>query len=124
MNGDPSLAAGVAALILLLFLFLVQWRFRARIRHDMAGLRLGIELQAAAFEEKHGCLKTALAALEEFVRDVPEPPRPGALNQSARAEALRLLRSGVSADTAASSLGLCKREMRLLERVAHTLYAR
>ena len=48
MNGDPTLAAGVAALIFLAPLALAHWRFRVRTRLDVAGLRQGIEVLAAA----------------------------------------------------------------------------
>jgi hypothetical protein len=125
MSGDMALTAGsAAASISLVVLFLAQWRFRARTRRDLAGLRAALQLHVGDFEEKHAGLKKELSAIQAAAQDVPEPPRPGALNKSLRTQALHLLRSGASPETAAASLGLGKREMRLLERVALTLYTR
>jgi hypothetical protein len=124
MGLDAWMILSSAAASLALLSILAQWRFRARNRRDLAELRASAQRQADLFEEMQNEMKDSMAALEEAVRNAPEPPRPGALNKSERTQALQLLRSGVSTDVAASTLGLGKREVRLLERVAQTLYVR
>jgi hypothetical protein len=69
-------------------------------------------------------LKQGFDALEQFVLSPAEPPRAGSLNRSARSQALQLLRSGMSPETAAATLGMGRREMRLLDRVAQTFSPR
>jgi hypothetical protein len=114
--------AGAAGLS---FLFVpsaaVQWRRRRRNRRELADLREAIERQQMASLEMFSEVHRSVAMLEEGLRGVRETPKAGVLNRSARAQALQLLRSGLSAETAGPSLGIGKREMRLLERVSQTL---
>jgi hypothetical protein len=124
MNNQVILAimfTGAAGFVLALVLLAAQWRYRAQSRRDFEGLQRSFALEQKLCADTFLDLKRHLAAREQLPR---ETPKPGALSRSTRAEALRLLRSGLSHETAASSLGIGKREMRLLERVAHTLCAR
>ena len=70
------------------------------------------QIQAIA-EDLTASDKTAQASLE-MLRD-------GRLGMPARARALRMLRSGMAADTAATELGLPKNEVRLLAKVSGIL---
>jgi hypothetical protein len=124
MNIAPILPAASAALLGAAFSLALHWRVRVRNARDLAELKASAARQASFVEESQAGLRGEIAALEELVRSAPEPPRAGALNKSTRTQALQLLRSGVSADTAAYSLGLCKSEVRLLEQVAQSLYVR
>ena len=113
------LCTAAAGLILAIWFLVAQGKYRARIRCDVEELRRLFELERKVcadtfFERKEN---PAHAREEEHAGNA-EAGR--ALTRSSRAEALRLLRSGLSPETAASSLGIGKREMRLLERVART----
>ncbi len=124
MKVDPVWVATAATMLVAVLSVVLHARGRARNRRDLAELKASAARQASLFEETQAGIREEIAALEEFVRNAPEPPRPGALNKSIRTQALQLLRSGVSPDTAASSLGLGRQEVRLLERVAQSLYVR
>ena len=100
-------------------LLAAHWRYRARSRQDLNGLRELVEREQTRCADLFLEVKRNLADLEE--ESLQNAPKPGALSRSKRAEAMRLLRSGLSIEAAASSLGIGKREMRLLERVSQTL---
>jgi hypothetical protein len=126
MTLDPALAAAAASLLLVLLpavlLVAARRRSRTQTRGELECLRASFEREKITSAEALSELKKGLGALENQVRSAPEAPQPGGLNRSARAEALRLLRSGMSPETAAASLGMGKREMRLLERVSRTFW--
>ncbi len=124
MRFDLALTVSYAAMFLVWLSFAAQWRSRARQRTELAKLQVELDSQKAASSASFSELNRDVLALREEVRTPPEPPRAGGLNRSARAQALQLLRSGVSPESAATSLGMGKREMRLLEQVSQTLYAR
>jgi len=66
-------------------------------------------------------LRNALSSIEANMQTTEELLREGRLNRSTRAQALKMLRSGVSPETAANSLGMATRELRLLARVSELL---
>jgi hypothetical protein len=113
-----------AALFLVSLSMLLQWRGRSRSLRELAALRAEMESQKAASTQMLTDLRRGFEGLEETVRTPPEPPRAGGLNRSERAQALQLLRSGMSPESAAAALGMGRREMRLLERVSQTIYLR
>jgi len=113
-----------AALLLAVLSFVAQWRGQVRYRRELEEIRKTFERQQAESAEAASELRREFAALERSALAPPEPPGAGSLNRSTRARALQMLRTGISPETAAASLGLAKREMRLLERVAQTFCAR
>jgi hypothetical protein len=125
MNDQVTLAilcTIAAGLVLAIRLLVAQGRYRARIRCDVEELQRQFELERKVCADTFIELKENLARVRE--ENVRETPKAGALNRTTRAEALRLLRSGLAPETAASSLSVGRREMRLLERVAQTLCLR
>lgn len=64
-----------------------------------------------------GVVGDSLETSEKNAQSSLELLRDGRLGMAARARALRMLRSGVAADTAAAELGLGRNEVRLLEKV-------
>ena len=101
---------------------LVAWRrFRSELAADTMRLR----------EETARCEADCAARITEFrlqfdalavsMRNTEELLREGRLNRSSRAQAMHLLRTGVSPDTAAARLGMAKREMNLLSKVSLAL---
>jgi hypothetical protein len=124
MNNQITLAIVFTAggLVFAIALLVAQGRYRAQSRRDFEELRRSLELEHKLCADTFFELKENLAQVRE--ESQRETPRPGALSRGARAEAMRLLRSGLAPETAASSLGIGRREMRLLERVAQTLCVR
>jgi hypothetical protein len=113
--------AGVAGLMSALLALYQQRRQRNRSRRDLEALRGSMERQQMACLEMFSEVNRSLTTLEDGVKSLRETPKSGSLNRSIRTQALQLLRSGQSSDAAASSLGLGRRETRLLERVSQTL---
>jgi hypothetical protein len=92
-----------------------------RYRQDLEALRVSMESRQMVCLEMFAEAHRSIASLEERVSVARETPKSGALSRSARAQAMQLLRSGLSADTVAGSVGAGRREIRLLERVSHVL---
>jgi hypothetical protein len=65
-------------------------------------------------------LSRDVADLELNARNIEEAGL-GGLNRTKRSQAMQLLRSGMSPETAASTLGITTREMRLISRVSRIL---
>lgn len=124
MRTDPEMLLAAAGVLFALSALLTQWRNRVQARRERELLRKEFEMKIEACSETSQDLKKVLEALEESVRKAPELPAPGAMHRSVRTRALQLLRSGVSPDTAASSLAVSRREIRLLDQVAQLLYPR
>jgi hypothetical protein len=117
-----AVAAGVSGLALVAALLCLALGRRAAVRHrrDLAELRGSLEMALAACSLAIEEVKKEMAGRQTEAAAAPEPPRPGSLNRSARAEALKLLRSGMPAQAVGSATGMTSREVRLLERVAGT----
>jgi hypothetical protein len=68
--------------------------------------------------------KSAIESLEAGLRGPERALAEGRMGRSTRAEALRLLRSGIAPETAAASLGMPKHDLVLLSKVSNVLMAR
>lgn len=120
-----GIAAAVAiALVVTLFSLVWQWKDRTVRRREVEALRKSFEKEQMVCLEMFSDVHRTIATLEEGMGALRQAPKSGGLNRSTRAQAMQMLRSGHSADAAASSLGIGRREMRLLERVSQTLCAR
>jgi hypothetical protein len=129
INVNDRVMLGIAAvvatgLVATLFSLIWQWRDRKVRRREVEALRKSFEKEQMVCLEMFSSVHRTIATLEEGVVSLRQAPRAGGLNRSTRAQAMQMLRSGHSAEAAASSLGIGKREMRLLERVSQTLCAR
>jgi hypothetical protein len=87
-------------------------------------LREVLEAQRVACAEQLAALSKNLELPEASIPRSNEGPWDGRLNVSVRAQALQLLRAGVSPDTAAATLGVPSHDIRLLARVSRMLAAR
>ncbi|HZL57032.1 MAG TPA: hypothetical protein VFC21_08130 [Bryobacteraceae bacterium] len=109
-----------AAAVISLF---VQWQARRAAACERASLLETFDRHkagcAAQFEE----LRQSYRALEASLQSTKDVLRSGRLNRSSRSQALHLLRSGMSPQTAASALGVASREMQLLAKVSRLLIA-
>jgi hypothetical protein len=113
-----------AGLLVGIFSVCMNWRQKRSLRNEAACLR-------DEAKRHHGeCLKQIsdvgenLASLERNAQSNAELLRDGRLGMPARARALGLLRSGMSADSAAAELGIARNDVRLLEKVALLLAPR
>lgn len=117
---DLGLIAGVTG-ILTAIACLVLWR-----KHHRSAVRRHQELAALLEQHQTECcgkfdlLGRNVAALESSAQNIERLGR-GALTQSRRSQAMQLLRSGISPETAASNLGIARREMQLIARVSSIL---
>jgi hypothetical protein len=115
MMPDLALIAAATAGGGVVISMLTQWR--RNVRREAASAREALELWRKECSERFEELRKADETLEASLQSTRDVLRNGRLNRSTRTAALQLLRTGMSADSAASSLGVPKREMRLIARV-------
>ena len=113
----------IAAAVPLVFLWLQHRRAMEDARRRDERFSEEIGKQESACSERVAELKRDLKTLEMNMQTAEEVLRDGRLSRSSRSQAMRLLRSGVTPETAASTLGVAKNEMRLLARVSAILNA-
>ena len=121
MTPDLALIAGVTASGGVTIAMLMQWR--RNFRREAASAREALELWRKECCERFEELRKADETLEASLHSTRDVLRNGRLNRSTRTAAMQLLRSGMSSDAAASSLGLPKREMQMISRVLALLSA-
>jgi hypothetical protein len=94
--------------------------------------------EAAAYHVRQACetrsedlktelkseIRSAIESLEAGLRGPERALAEGRIGRSNRAEALKLLRSGIAPETAAATLGLPKHDLVLLSKVSNVLMAR
>lgn len=114
----------VAALLVgILGLFLVRRQRILRVG-EAAALRAEMDaMQRECLAQTHA-IAGALAESEKNAQASLELLRDGRLGMPARARALRMLRSGMAAETAAAELGLARNEVQLLGKIAVLLAPR
>ena len=117
MTPDLALIAGASAWGGVAICLLTQWRQRCTFRREAASTRESLELRRSECSEQFLELRKAHQNLEASLDSTRDVLRHGRLNRSTRTAALQLLRTGMSPDTAASSLGLARREMQMIARV-------
>jgi hypothetical protein len=113
-----------ASLVAVMLGLAVNWRHRVLQRRENAQIRAEL---AKGHEECLGKISRMRGRVEESERNAQlnaELLHDGRLSASSRSRALRMLRSGMSAETAATELGMAKSEVRLLEKVAAVLTLR
>ena len=126
MITDGVVAAALLVGIVSLFVNWRRGRLRARAAREM--LDLYESLQKSLREDMERIERQCLgeiAAVRETMAEAEtnsqanlELLRDGRLGMPARARALRMLRSGMLAETAAAELGLARNEVQLLEKVS------
>jgi len=123
MTPDLALIAGTSAWGGVAISMLTQLRFCRKFRQEAACAREALELRRSECLEQFEELRKAHQTQEESFQSTRDVLRNGRLNRSTRTAAMQLLRSGMSSDAAASSLGLPKREMQMISRVLALLSA-
>jgi hypothetical protein len=118
-------AAGLLAAFVSLLLIRSQGVRRAR---EMGLLRSALteamEHGRKNFQEEIAEVRETLAEAEKNAQTNLDLLRDGRLGMPARARALRMLRSGMAAETTAMELGLARNEVQLLEKVSILLTPR
>jgi hypothetical protein len=117
MTPDLALIAGTSACGGVLISMLVQSRHCRKFRRDGVSTREALEICRSECSQQFEELRKAHRTLEGSLDSTRDVLRNGRLSRSTRTAALQLLRTGMSPDAAASSLGLPKREMQMIARV-------
>lgn len=120
---DPGLIAGVSGILAgLLCLFALRKRGAAfeRAHAELLAMLGAHNAECSERIEQIGC---GMAVLELNAQNIDGAGKAG-LTRSVRSQAMQLLRSGMPPDSAASTLGIGRREMRLIARVSRTLSPR
>jgi hypothetical protein len=112
--------AGLALVVSCLAACVASWRSRSGAQETVR-LREELESHRAYCAENLEGVSKSVASLELGARASDEPLNSGRLNHSTRAEAVQLLRMGISPDTAAMTVGVATREVRLLAEVERLL---
>ncbi len=120
---DPALIAGVCGTIAGAACLLILRRHRARAEWQREELQAELKSQLLQqrddFSEQVACLGRSVEVLELSAKSVEEASR--GLSRSRRSQAMQLLRSGMSPESAATSLGMARREMHLIAKVSRIL---
>src|SRR5690242_989016 len=104
MMMDPGLIAGVAGCCAALFSLFALRKYQLIAARETARLSEEAERRQAICSEQIGGLRNDLVNLELSLHNSDELLRDGRLSRTTRAQAMKLLRSGISPETAASTL--------------------
>jgi hypothetical protein len=132
---DGAAAAGLLTGIVCLAMF--WWQSRLRVR-GLRELRETLDIQQGQQKSLREDLEEGLTQCRGQIAELSDNLtkaernaqsnmdllRDGRLGMPARARALRMLRSGLSAETAAAELGLARHEVQLLQKVSVLLAPR
>jgi hypothetical protein len=120
---DPALIAGVCGTVAGAACLLMLRRHHTRAEWQRAELQAELQSQLwqqrEEFSEQMAQLGRSVEVLELSAKSVDEAGR--GLSRSRRSQAMQLLRSGMSPESAATSLGMGRREMHLIARVSRIL---
>jgi hypothetical protein len=123
MTPDLALIAGTSACGGVAISMLAHWRHCRKFRREAVSTREALDLHRSECSEQFEELRKAHQTMEGSLHSTRDVLRHGRLSRSTRTAALQLLRTGMSSDAAASSLGLPKREMQMISRVFALLSA-
>ena len=124
MFPDGGIIAGFVGLLVGIICLVALYRHRARLEKTHGELQRMLLQHQAECSEQIARLGRNVTVLELSAQNVEENGRGLAhhgLTRSIRSQAMQLLRSGQSPESAASALGVAKREMRLIARVSRLL---
>ena len=120
---DPALIAGVCGTLAGAVCLLMLRRHRAlaeRQREQLQSeLQSELRQQREELSQQVAHLGRSVEVLELSAKSVEEAGR--GLTRSRRSQAMQLLRSGMSPESAATSLGMGRREMHLIAKVSRIL---
>jgi hypothetical protein len=131
--GFASMASGSALVVCIVAAFclpgfcIALWvlvsGYRRRSDDEFSRLWRIIDSNRVSCVEDLAGFSRSLEAIGRSMQSSDELLGDGRLSQSSRARALQLLRTGIAPDTAAVTLGIATREMRLLAKVSRLLTA-
>jgi hypothetical protein len=121
MTVDIALITGSAGCAAALLSLLLQASECRRFSRYSISARNRLKQHDDHCSEQLAQIREAHQALEMSFQSARDVLRSGRLNGSSRAAALQFFRAGMSPDTAASSLGIARREIRMLARVSSLL---
>lgn len=123
---DPGLIAGVlgivAAAICLFSLRGHRMRMDLRIEQTREELHIMLRQHQTEYEDGIGQVRHAVEFLEKSGQSTEDALR-SRLTRSQRSQAMQLLRSGMSPESAAPAAGMAIRDMRLMAKVSRLLSA-
>jgi hypothetical protein len=96
------------------------WNRGASLARMQSELRVAVERNQAALLDRIGQVGRAVEFLEASGGNTEEAIG-RAMNRSLRSQAMGLLRSGLAADTVAATLGVARREVRLIAGISSIL---
>jgi len=96
------------------------WNRGASLARMQSELRVAVERNQAALLDRIGQVGRAVE-FQEASGGNTEEAIGRAMNRSLRSQAMGLLRSGLAADTVAATLGVAKREVRLIAGISSVL---
>jgi hypothetical protein len=117
---DPGLISGALGLLIGIICLMAMWRTTASQARAQGKLQTDLDRNQAACLEQIGQIGRAVEFLEASGRNTDDAIG-RAMNRSLRSQAMQLLRSGMSPETVASTLGLAKREVGLISCVSSVL---
>lgn len=116
-------AAAFGLPALCLGLWVVACRYRRNSEREFSRLQQMIDGYRTTCARDVAGIARNLEALEASMQTSDELLRAGRLSHSCRVQALQLLRAGIAPDTAAVTLGIPNRDVRLLAKVSRLLIA-
>jgi hypothetical protein len=123
MTMDPGLIAGVAGCCAAVFALRALRKYHLLAASGSTRMSNELERQQAFHSDQIGALRNHLVSLELSLQNTDEILRDGRLSRTTRAQAMKLLRSGISPEMTASTVGMATREMKLMATVSRLLSA-
>jgi len=120
---DPGVPGGASGILGSVICWLALRQRRIAVERTHAELWAMLGAHKAECSEKIEQLGRGIAVLELSAQNRDEAGNAG-LTRSVRSQAMQLLRSGMPPDSAASTLGIGRREMRLIAGVSRALSLR
>jgi hypothetical protein len=117
---DPGTVAGACGILAGSICLLALRRHRIIAEKTQSEFRSLLHEQKAECFQQIAQLDRNMAVLELSAQNIDDACN-GGFTRALRSQAMQLLRSGMSPEIAASTLGIGRREMRLIARVSHTL---
>jgi hypothetical protein len=117
---DPGLIAGLSGMVAATACFVLLRASRVSAERQNGEFTALLRQHQADCSAKMDQLGRNLAVLESSGQMIEHLGRTE-LTRSRRSQAMQLLRSGMSVDTAAAKLGIARREMRLIDTVSKIL---
>jgi hypothetical protein len=115
-----GMASGAIGILIGTICFFSLRRHRVGLEHTREEFHILLRQHQTEFQDGIGTVSRAVESLQQSAEGTEAALR-GRLTPSLRGHAIQLLRSGMSADSAAASAGIPRRDMQLIARVSRIL---